>query len=376
MSEVNPVRKGPLEGIRVIEVANFVSGPLAAMMMSDLGTLVTKVEAPRGDPMRRFGRSGWKFDPIFVNSNRGKRGVIIDLTQAEGQAELHGLLKDADVLLSNWRPSVAPRLGLADELLTEMHPRLIRIYMTGFGTEGPRVDMPVYDAVVQAHLGAAENSPPSILPSYVIDKTAAALVVQAALAALFARERGGPAERIDMSLLDAAAYLNFVDLMANRTFVDSQPAEASYRQGGATRAIRASNGWLVVVPVTADQIRRACAVVGRHELAAEVLSMPDATSLTSRLLAELERETQKDTVDHWLTSFAESDVPAGPCLTIDEHLNDEQVGYNHTYDIYDWPGLGKVRCVRYPARFSSWGELWPTGAPPPGPAARPSESTT
>ena len=367
MSEAKEGLRGPLDGVRVLELSNFVSGPFATMMLSDLGADVIKVEAPRGDPMRRFGRSGRSLSPIFVNANRGKRGVVVDLTTPEGKQEVYDLLQDTDVMLTNWRPGVAPRLGLDDEFLVATYPKLIRIYLTGFGAVGPLADVPVYDAVVQAHLGAAEDTPPSIAASYISDKIAATLVVQAAVAALFSRERGGPAERIDLSLLDAASYFNFVDLMANRTFLEDQPEDAAYRHAGATRAIRAADGWLVVVPVTADQVKRACSVVRRDDLAAEVLAMSDAAALTTRLLAELERETQKETVAHWLKAFAEGDVPAGPCLTIDEHLEDEQVRTNQTYASYDWADVGKVRCVRYPARFTSWGDLWPTAGPPSGP---------
>ncbi len=356
--------KGPLHGVRVIELANFVSGPLATMMLSDLGADVMKVEPPGGDPMRRFGRSGRPLSPLYVNSNRGKGGLFLDLKEPSERDELLRLVDDADVVVNNWRPSVAPRLGLGDDELVARNRRLIRIYLTGFGAAGPRADMPVYDGIVQAHLGSAQTSPPAIAPSYVIDKTAATMVVQAALAALFARERGEAAQRIDLSLLDAGAYVNFLDLMANRTFVEGQPEEASYRQGAAARAIRAADGWLLVAPVTAHQVRRACEVIGNPALADTVLAMTDATAMTTRLLSALEAETQNGTVDHWVDAFVGSDVPAGPCLSIDQHLSDEQVRHNHLYEVMEWEGAGRVRCVRYPARFSSWGELWPVGGPP------------
>jgi crotonobetainyl-CoA:carnitine CoA-transferase CaiB-like acyl-CoA transferase len=370
ISRTPAYQERPLQGVRVIELSNFVSGPLATMMLGDLGADVVKVEPPSGDPMRKFGRSGAALSPLYVNSNRGKRGMVIDLKETAGRTELLALLESADILVSNWRPSVAPRLGLADDQLTARNPRLIRIYLTGFGTEGPRADTPVYDAVVQAHLGSAQSSPPTIAPSYIIDKTAATVVVQAALAALYARERSGLADRIDLSLLDAASYVNFVDLMANRTFVDDQPQDAGYLQAGATRAIRASNGWLIVAPVTGKQVRRACDVVGRPDLAADVLSITDATKLTTRLLSGLEAVTLTGPVDRWVSAFVENDVPAGPCLTIDQHLADDQVAYNHLYDVIEWEGVGRVRCVRYPALFSRYGEFWPVGGPPARLAAR------
>ena len=364
LNEIDDPGRGPLDGVRVVELANFLSGPLATAMISDLGAEVIKVEPPKGDPFRRFGRSGTPLSPLFVNANRGKRGVVLDLKQESDQHALHELLDDADVMVSNWRPQVAARLGLVDEELVARNPRLIRVYISGFGASGPLADRPVFDAIVQGHLGAAQTSPPSVVGSYVVDKTSAAMVCQATCAALYARERRGVGERIDLALLDAAAYVNFTDVMANRTFVEHAPPDAGNRQAGAVRAIKASDGWLVVAPVTADQIRRACAVVGRADLADELFAMKDAAALTARVMDELEAVTATGPTDKWVEAFDANDVPAGPCLTIDDHLADPQVEHNHLYDVTEWDGLGHVRRVRYPARFSTWGELWPTQPPP------------
>ena len=365
--------RGPLAGVRVIELCNFISGPFATMMLSDLGAEVIKVEPPRGDPFRRFGRSGASVSPLFVNTNRGKRNVVLDLKDKDDTGALLQLLNTADVMVSNWRPGAAARLGLVDDDLSRRNPNLIRIYISGFGATGPLADRPVYDTIIQAHLGAGQNSPPAITGAYVVDKTSAAMVCQAALAALFARERTGVAERVDLALLDAAAYVNFVDVMANRTYLDNATADATNRHAAATRALRASDGWLVVVPVTADQVRRACNAIGRSALADELLTIRDAAELTTRMMDEFESVTQTASVEHWLKAFDANDVPAGPCLTIDEHLADGQVQHNHTYSIADWDGLGRVRQVRYPARFSTWNELWPAG-PPPSLPSRPRET--
>jgi crotonobetainyl-CoA:carnitine CoA-transferase CaiB-like acyl-CoA transferase len=363
--------QGPLDGVRVVELASFVSGPLATAMLADLGADVVKVEPPGGDPFRRFGRTGHAASPLFVNSNRGKRGVVLDLKDPTDLAQLRDLLDDADVMLSNWRPAVSERLGLADDTIAARNPGLIRVYVSGFGDSGPSADAPVYDAIIQAHVGSAETSPPTIVASYPVDKITATMACQAALAALFERERGGPARRVDVALLDTAAYWSFVDGMVNRTFADDAPADASNRQAAAIRPIRTSDGWLIVVPVSAPQIRRTCECVGRAALADELLAMQDATALTTRLMDEIEVVTRTAPTDHWLRAFQRADVPAGPCLTIDQHLADPQVLHNHVYDVAEWPELGQVRRVRYPARFAGHGELWPRNGPPPTPPRRP-----
>jgi crotonobetainyl-CoA:carnitine CoA-transferase CaiB-like acyl-CoA transferase len=361
---------GPLDGISVVELASYVSGPLATAMLADLGADVVKVEPPGGDPFRRFGRSGHPASPIFVNSNRGKRGIVLDLKDPSDLAQLGDLLDEADVLLSNWRPAVAERLGLSDDVIAARHPGLIRVYVSGFGETGPSANAPVYDSIIQAHVGSAEMAPPAIVPSYPVDKFTATMACQATLAALLERERGGPARRVDLALLDAASYWSFVDMMVNRTFTDGASVEASNGQAAAIRGVRTSDGWLVVVPVTADQIRRTCAAIGRPSLADELLAMSDATALTTRLMDEIETSTRTASTSHWLDAFARADVPAGPCLTIDQHLADGQVNHNHIYEVDEWPGLGHVRRVRYPARFSGHGELWPRSGPPAAPPRR------
>jgi crotonobetainyl-CoA:carnitine CoA-transferase CaiB-like acyl-CoA transferase len=348
----------------VVELAGYVSAPYATMMLSDLGADVIKVEPPKGDPFRRFGRMGTPVSPHFLNANRGKRGVVLDLKDAAALAQLHELLAGADVVLSNWRPNVSERLGLSDESLAAKYPRLIRVYVSGFGTSGPLADAPVFDGIVQGHVGSAESTPPVIAPGYVVDKLAASMACQATLAALFDRERNGRAQRVDLALLDAAAYVNFVDTMANRTFVDGGPAVAGNQQAAAVRAVRTSDGWLIVAPVTGDQIRRTCEVLQRPDLADDLLSMKDATAMTRRLFSEIEAAVAHETTDHWVKAFHARDLAAGPCLTIEQHFADPQVVHNHLYEVVDREGIGRYRQVRYPALFSQHGELWPQSGPP------------
>jgi crotonobetainyl-CoA:carnitine CoA-transferase CaiB-like acyl-CoA transferase len=274
-------------------------------------------------------------------------------------------------MVSNWRPAVAPRLGLDDAALAEANPTLVRVYISGFGATGPLAAAPTYDAVVQAHLGSVAgrglDSTPAIAGTYVVDKIAASMTCQATLAALLQRERGSAGTRVDISLLDAAAYLNYPDVMANRTFVEQSPTEATNWHAAATRAIRAVDGWIVVIPVTADQIRRAFATVGAPEVADELLTLRDVTTLTTRMMDALEERTRARPAAECVKAFLDNDVPAGACLTIDEHLDDAQVRHNATYGTAVWDELGPVRFVRYPARFSSWPEA--AGAVPARPPA-------
>jgi crotonobetainyl-CoA:carnitine CoA-transferase CaiB-like acyl-CoA transferase len=358
----------PLDGIRVVELANYLAGPFATMMLADLGATVIKVEQPKGDPFRRFGRPDTYVSAYFANCNHGKRSVLLDLKTPEGVAGLLSLAGESDILVCNWRPDVAERLGVGDAALVRANDRLIRIYISGFGPTGPLADSPAFDTVLQARSGMTEavstSDEPTLVPGYPVDKLTAVMAAQAALAALVARGRDGRGDRIDLAMLDAAAYLNFVDLLPARAFVDHAPPEARNRQSSAVRPLRAADGWILLAPVSADQIRRACRVAEHPEWAEEVLSVRDAVAMVHALFDRLEPVIRTATVRAWLQRFGDSDLPVGPCLGIDEHLADAQVAHNRVYTVAEWPEVGRVRTPRYPARFSS---ADPLPAPSPAP---------
>jgi crotonobetainyl-CoA:carnitine CoA-transferase CaiB-like acyl-CoA transferase len=353
----------PLDGIVVVETAEYLSGPIAGMMLADLGAEVIKVEPPKGDTYRHF--RGAKLSPNFLACNRGKRSVRLDLKSSEGKDALLELVDGADVFLTNWRPDVGERLGLGDAVLAERNPNLVRLWITGWGTDGPRADMPAFDAVAQAQSGLIDASSRDgvleLVPGYPIDKATGMFAVQAILAALLARTRTGAGERIDLAMLDAISYASFPDLMTERVVVDNEPEDPHSPSATLVRAFPASDGSFVIAPVSGKQIKGACVAVGHPEWAEQVFADPQKTmAVLQELLTPL---TEKEPRDVWLERFSANDVPVGVCLTIDEHLADEQVLHNDIYAIEDWPGVGRVRTVRYPARGASWGRLSSGPAP-------------
>jgi CoA:oxalate CoA-transferase len=359
----------PLAGIRVIEAATFVTGPYTGQMLADLGAEVVKVESPTGgDAFRRFGRPDGPYSAVFANTNRGKRSVALDLKDPGARSLLLDLVESSDVWLTNWRPGVADRLGLGDEVLVDRNPRLIRVYITGYGNRGPRAAAPVFDTIVQAGSGLthalSNDDEPALLAGFTIDKLTATMATQAVLAALLARERGGPAERIDLSMLATAAYIDFLELFANRTFTDAPPEEARNLQATGLRALRTRDGWMVTAPVSGSAIRKLCEVVGHPEWADELRRLDDQTRVASELFTRLDGVLPRRTTDEWLELLDAEDVPAARCLTMDEHLSDPQVFSEDIYRIEEWEGVGSVRTVRYPAVFGSSGRM---GAPGPAP---------
>ncbi len=363
---------GPLAGIKVVEMAAFVAAPFGAMMLADLGADVVKIEPPKGDPMRTMGRHPAGISPMWVSTNRGKRGMALDLKSPEGVETARQLLREADILICNWRPAVAERLGFSDGSLVAANLRLIRIYTAGFGPSGPLAATPAYDAIIQARLGLTEangdESGPALEKSFIVDKVAGTMVCQAALAALAGRELHGVADRVDLAMLDAVAYVNFPDIMVNRLFLNHAPASARNVHPSVVQPTPTADGWVVVVPVTAAQVRRTFEAVGHPEVYARLMEMADGMNIVAGMYRELAAILPGDTTEAWLRRLAAHDVPVSSCLTIDEHLADAQVLYNELYNVVewpDWPRLGPVRQVRYPAVFGSWGKLRPALGPPP-----------
>lgn len=359
----------PLDGVRVIEAANFVSGPYAGQMLADLGAEVVKVEAPpRGDPFRRFNRPSAIYSPMFANCNRGKRSVLVDLKEPAEREALLGLIGASDVWITNWRPGVAERLGVSDDTLTGRNPRLVRLYLSGYGSGGPRADAPVFDTIIQATSGlthaVSRDEQPSVLPGFPLDKITAAMAAQAVIAALFARERTGRGERIDMSMLAASAYVNFVELFANRTFVDAEPEDPRNRQATGLRPLPAKDGWLTVAPVSGEAIKKLCGALGHPEWADELRALEDQTQVAPAMFARLETVFPTWALDDLLELLGDCDIPAARCLSMDEHLADAQTEVQDLYRIEDWDGIGQVRTVRYPATFDSTGPLGAAGPCP------------
>jgi CoA:oxalate CoA-transferase len=353
----------PLSGVVVVEAASFLSGPFAGMMLADLGADVVKIEPPGGDQYRRF--QGGELSAHFVSCNRGKRSQVADLKTPQGLGVLMELIDGADVFLSNWRPEVAERIGAGDAALAARNARLIRLWITGWGTSGPAVALPAFDAVAQARSGlidaAARDAVLQPIAGYPIDKSTALFGVQSILAALYERERSGSGTRLDLAMFDVCAYYNFPDLMTARVFVDDAPDDAHSASATSIETLPASDGALVISPVTGGQIKRACTAVGHPEWVPTVFSDPGG--IMHAILRLFSPVTSQEPRSVWLDRFAAHDVPAAACLTIDEHLGDPQTQNNDNYRIERWPGVGDVRTVRHPVVAAGWGRMSSGPAP-------------
>src|SRR6202140_3718827 len=222
---------GPLTGYRIVDLTSNVAGPLATMILADQGADVIKVEAPDGGDATRAGgsrRAG--FTASFLNNNRNKRSVVLDLKTAGGREAVLRLAAGADVFVQNFRPGVADRLAVGEEAVRAVSPKIVYVSISGFGEKGPYAEKPAYDPVIQGFSGLAtvqagsDEARPRLLRTILPDKLTAITASQAITAALLARERTGEGQHVRLSMLEAVLAFLWPSDMGDQTFVGDEPA--------------------------------------------------------------------------------------------------------------------------------------------------------
>jgi crotonobetainyl-CoA:carnitine CoA-transferase CaiB-like acyl-CoA transferase len=357
---------GPLAGVKVLDLTSVVSGPHAAMILCDQGADVIKVEAPEGDIMRRGSMT-----PGFVSSNRGKRSIVLDLKQPDALAVLRRLIAISDVLVQNFRPGVAERLGFGEPDARILNPGLIYVSISGVGETGPYVRKRVYDPVIQALSGLTdiqrdpETGRPRMVRTLIADKTTALAAAQAICAALYNKAVRGDGQHIRLSMLDTMVAYLWPEGMQDLTLVDqsdpgSRPATAP------DLVFRTRDGYITAGALSDAEWRGMCTVIGRPELIGDPrfrTGTARSANAATRLTLVGEVFATGDSAD-WLTRLDAAQVPCAPVLTRRELLSDPQVVANGLIVEFDQPNLGRVRQARPAARF----DRTPSRVPGPAPS--------
>ncbi len=357
---------GPLEGIRVVEVANVVAGPAAAALLADQGAEVVKVEPPGGDLIRASSESG--LPPMFISCNRGKRSLALDLKREGAAAALWRLLDRADVLVQNLRPGAMERLGFGEPAVRARNPRLVYVSIDGFGESGPYAGKRVYDPLVQAVSGFADiqadggTGRPRMIRTVIADKTTAACAAQAATAALFRRERGGGGQHVRVSMLDAMTALLWPEGMGPFTVV---------ADGGRLpppshdRIFETADGYITAGAVSDSEWRGLCAALERPDWLEDPLfaTQADRNRNKDKRYAAMAGEFARRASAEWLERLDRNDVPCAPVLRRAEMFDNPQVLHNRLVRELDQPGVGPIRQARPAARFSETPARDPRPAP-------------
>ena len=346
----------PLEGIRVVDLTSYIAGSYGAMMLADLGASVIKVEALEGDSFREL--------PGFYGWNRGKRSIALNLKTPEGREIVERLAREGDVVMENWRPGVADRLGVGHEHLMALNPRLIYLSVSAFGSTGPYVDRPGFDPLLQALGGLMTlqgfGGPPVYLRTAPTDYYTAALGCQAVLAALFVRERTGRGQRIETSLLRGVLALQsgiVLDYPGKPTLIRENPTYRLYKGGDGQ--------WFFVACGNQSFWVKLCKALGMEEFADDPRFGSWLLRLQNNqaLLPIIEQRFGEKTRDEWLAILAAHDIPAAPVKTVLEFMDDPAVRHHDMVHEYDHPDVGRLRLMGQPIVFTDT----PTRDPGPPP---------
>ena len=349
---------GPCAGITVLDFSTVISGPMCTMILGDLGADVIKVEPPRGDATRMMGPPfKGELSAMFAQFNRNKRSIVIDLKSADGQALAQRLVRDADVVVQNFRPGVAERIGIGYATLAALNPRLVYLAISGFGPQGPYMTQPAYDTVIQGHTGhmpiQGAGHTPALIRSLVADKASALTGVYGILAGLLARARSDQGQNIDVAMLDAFAAFMLPDALLRETFLPSDEWQNLPDISTVHRTWDTADGHVVIMVVEDPQFHGLCRVIEREDLIPD----PRFASLFMRfangaeLFALLTEELRKWPTATLLARARQFGAPVAPANSVQDFLADPQVEANQTVFEADDPVAGRIRYLRNPVRM-------------------------
>jgi crotonobetainyl-CoA:carnitine CoA-transferase CaiB-like acyl-CoA transferase len=353
---------GPLQGVRVLDLTTVVMGPFATQILGDMGADVIKIESPGGDSMRKVGpfrHSG--MGPLYLQANRNKRSVVLDLKKAEDRQALLDLVPEADILVYNIRPKAMRRLGLDYDTLAAVNPGLIVCGAFGFGEGGPYAGRPAYDDIMQAVSGLSSllqrvNGVPSYAPINICDRTVGLYVANALLGALFHKQRTGEGQAIELPMFETMAQFVLADHIGGAAFVPAL-GDTGYKRLLSTQRgpYPTRDGHLCVVVYTDEHWRRFAAMIGAPDL---VATDPCFASLQSRtvhaeqvgafLAASLPGKTTKE----WIALFEQADIPASPVNSLEDLLDDPHLHAVGFWEKVEHPTEGLLRVAKPPGTWS------------------------
>jgi crotonobetainyl-CoA:carnitine CoA-transferase CaiB-like acyl-CoA transferase len=353
---------GPLAGVRVLDLTTVVMGPYATQILGDFGADVVKVEPPEGDVMRHAApmRSPG-MGHIFLNANRNKRSVVLDLKHPEGRAACLALVKRSDVLVYNIRPQAMARLALGWEDVRAVNPRLVYVGAFGYSQRGPYAARAAYDDLIQGAAGlpwllqAAGAETPRYAPVTLADRTVGLHVVVAVCAALYRREKTGRGERVDVPMFESLLQLVLGEHLGGHTFEPPQ-GEAGYARmlASGRRPYETRDGWICVLVYNDKQWRAFFALIGRPELAHDPrFATQEARSrhyeAAYALVAE---EMRKRSTAEWLAALEAADIPVERMNSLADILADPHLAAIGYFGTVEHPSEGRLRTLAVPSEWS------------------------
>lgn len=350
---------GPFSDVRIVDLTTMISGPLCTMMLADQGADVIKVEPPRGDFARHVATRRGDFSASFVNNNRNKRALCLDLKKPGALPALEAVVASADVFIQNFRPGVAERMGIGEPAIRKIKPDIIYVSIAGFGDTGHYAQKPVFDPLIQAVSGltsvqgGSDQQRPRLVRTIVPDKLTAIQTSQAISAALYARTRTDEGQHIRISMLDTVVFFLWSSDMGGHTFVGDE-LETETAQSYIDLIYQTRDGYISVAVVADKDWQGLSRAVNRPDFledprfaSAEVreINKDARTSLTQQALLHFGS-------DEIIAKLEREDVPCAPVLTRQQMIRHPQIEANQSLLHTEHPQAGELRQARQPARFS------------------------
>ena len=353
--------KGPLQGVRVVDLTTVMLGPFCTQILGEMGAEIIKIETPEGDVNRWTGESrspGMSTGQLI--KGRNKRSIILDLKVKKARKVFEKLIQTADVFVHNIRPKTAKRLAIDYETIAELNPSIIYASATGFGETGPFADKPAYDDLIQGASGIASlfgkvTGTPRYVPSVMADKTTGLFLSNYISMALFHRERTGEGQKLHVPMYESFAAFVVSEHMQGQTFVPpTGPAGYTRMLTSHRKPYETKDGFICVVPYTQKHWANFLALVGR----ADLIKDPRFSNQTERTknidtLYEIVSDSMKRrSTNDWIIALSDADIPAGPMNSPEDLFECPHLKAVEMFPEIEHPTEGRIRHIKVPAAFS------------------------
>ena len=349
---------GPLKGVKVLDLTSMVSGPVGAMILADQGAEVIKVEPVSGELVRHMAAPHNGLNPVFFSCNRGKKSIALDLKSDEGKDILFKLAENADVFMQNFRPGAIDRMGFGEKVIRKLNENIIYVSISGFGSVGPYANSRVYDPIIQALTGATDiqadraTGEPKMFRIIIADKVTSLTAAQAISSALFAREKHGISQHIELSMLDSMISFFWPEGMAGIVFAENE-VDMRKLQGSQDLIYKAKDRHITAGAVSDAEWKGMCRALNREDLIEdERFATPAGRVSNSQERKEITgQEISKWNSQEILSRLQAEGVPSAPLLDRMELLGNEQILANESILRLNYERFGEVRQARPAARF-------------------------
>lgn len=353
---------GALTGIKVIDLSRVLAGPYCSMILGDLGAEVIKVENPEhGDETRKWGppfRNG--ISAYYLCANRNKKSITINLKSRTGIEQVKKLIRDADVIINNFKTGTMEKFGLSYEEIIEINPKMIYCSITGFGETGPYKHSPGYDFIIQAMSGlmsitGTKQSGPQKVGVAIVDVITGLYAAIGIQAALIEREQSGRGQKLDLSLYDSAVS-SLINIGSNYLISGNIPERLGNEHANIVpyQTFITKNGEMVIAVGNDEQFKKLCEVIGKPELANDprFATNPNRVKNRNELIPILQRAFLEKETEEWKEKCDENNIPCGPIQNLKEVHNDPQLNHRNMFIDFDHPTAGPIQVIGSPLKLS------------------------